>query len=68
MNGCNVVTLFNQEARARQACRFNFDGKAIPKGEYVYRLATENEMIIEKFIVRNNSFDFNLSENPNLRK
>ncbi len=51
MNGRTVATLFNQEAQAGQEYRLNFDGAALSNGVYVYRLTTDNETIIEKFMI-----------------
>ncbi len=51
MNGRNVTTLFNQVAQEGQEYRLNFDGAALPNGVYVYRLTTDNETIIEKFMI-----------------
>ncbi|MFT6998172.1 MAG: hypothetical protein ACJAQ4_001932, partial [Cryomorphaceae bacterium] len=31
--------------------RFEFDGSALPSGVYIYRLTTQNEVLIEKFMI-----------------
>jgi len=51
MNGRNVSTLFNQVANAGQEYRIDFDGSALPNGVYIYRLTTENEVVVEKFMI-----------------
>ena len=51
MNGRSVATLFNQVANAGQQYMIDFDGAALPNGVYVYRLTTENETIVEKFMI-----------------
>ena len=51
MNGRNISTLFNQVANAGQEYRIDFDGSALPNGVYIYRLTTENEVVVEKFMI-----------------
>ncbi len=51
MNGRNVATLFNQVANANQEYRLDFDGNRLPNGVYIYRLTTNNETIIDKFMI-----------------
>jgi len=51
MSGRNVATLFNQEAQQGEEYRLDFNGTALPNGVYVYRLTTQNETIVEKFMI-----------------
>ena len=51
MNGRNVATLFDQDANAGQTYTLDFNGSKLPNGIYVYRLTTQNETIIEKFMI-----------------
>ncbi len=51
MNGRNVATLFNQVANANQEYRLDFDGNRLPNGVYIYRMTTNNETIIDKFMI-----------------
>ncbi len=51
MNGRNVETLFNQVAQQGQEYRIDFDGTDLPNGVYVYRMTTNNETIIDKFMI-----------------
>ena len=51
MNGRNVATLFDQEAQQDQQYTLDFNGSKLPNGVYIYRLTTNNETIIEKFMI-----------------
>ena len=51
MNGRNVATLFNQVANANQEYRLDFNGNNLPNGVYIYRMTTNNETIIDKFMI-----------------
>ncbi|MCA1800217.1 MAG: T9SS type A sorting domain-containing protein, partial [Actinobacteria bacterium] len=51
MNGRVVETLFNQVANANQEYRIDFDGMKLPNGVYVYRLTTDSEITVEKFMI-----------------
>lgn len=51
MNGRNVATLFNEVANAKQEYRLNFNGNNLPNGVYIYRMTTNNETIIDKFMI-----------------
>ncbi len=51
MNGRNVGTLFNQEAQQGQKYTLDFNGSNLPNGVYIYRMTTNNETIIEKFMI-----------------
>ncbi|MCA1763342.1 MAG: T9SS type A sorting domain-containing protein, partial [Flavobacteriales bacterium] len=51
MNGRVVETLFNQVANANQEYRVDFDGMSLPNGVYVYRLTTDSEVTVEKFMI-----------------
>ncbi len=51
MNGRMVEALFNQEAEAGVEYRLDFNGNNLPNGVYIYRMTTENEVVIDKFIM-----------------
>ncbi|MCA1763822.1 MAG: choice-of-anchor L domain-containing protein [Flavobacteriales bacterium] len=51
MQGRSVGQLFNADANAGQEYRFDFNASPLPEGVYVYRLTTESEVVIEKFMV-----------------
>jgi hypothetical protein len=51
MSGRQVTTLFNQVAQEGQEYRVNFDGAFLPNGVYIYRLTTENEVVVDKFMI-----------------
>ena len=51
MEGKRVATLFNQNAAANQQYKLDFDGSNLPNGVYVYRLTTESNSVIEKFVL-----------------
>lgn len=51
MSGRNVATLFDQEAQQDKEYKLDFNGSKLPNGVYVYRLTTNNETIIEKFMI-----------------
>ena len=51
MSGRNIATLFNQEAQQGKEYRIDFNGAALPNGVYIYRMTTQNETIIEKFMI-----------------
>jgi hypothetical protein len=51
MNGRNVSTLYNQVAQAGMEYRVDFNGSSLPNGVYVYKLTTDNETIINKFMI-----------------
>ncbi len=51
MNGRIVETLFNHVAEQGQEYRLDFNGAALPNGIYVYRMTTNNESIVDKFMV-----------------
>ncbi len=51
INGRNVATLFNQVANANQEYRIDFNGNNLPDGIYIYRMITNNETIINKFMI-----------------
>ncbi|NEN25909.1 T9SS type A sorting domain-containing protein, partial [Cryomorpha ignava] len=51
MSGRNITTLFNQEAQRGHEYRLDFNGAALPNGVYIYRMTTQNETIIEKFMI-----------------
>ncbi len=51
MNGRMVEALFNQEAEAGVEYRLDFNGNNLPNGVYIYRMTTENEVIVDKFMI-----------------
>jgi len=51
MNGRLVQGLFSGMAEAGVEYRIDFDGLALPDGVYMYRLTTDSETIIEKFMI-----------------
>ncbi len=51
MNGRMVEALFNQEAEAGVEYRLDFNGTNLPNGVYIYRMTTENEVIVDKFMI-----------------
>lgn len=51
MSGRNIATLFNAEAQNGVEYTLDFDGAALPNGVYIYKMSTNNESIIEKFMI-----------------
>jgi len=51
MNGRLVEGLFSGVAEAGVEYRLDFDGLRLPNGVYMYRLTTESETIVEKFMI-----------------
>jgi hypothetical protein len=51
MSGRSIATLYNQVANEGQEYRFDFDGAYLSNGVYIYRLTTENDVVIEKFMI-----------------
>jgi hypothetical protein len=51
ISGRNIATLYNQVAQEGQEYRFDFDGTYLSYGVYIYRLTTENDVVIEKFMI-----------------
>ncbi len=51
MNGRKVASLFDEVAKSDQEYRLNFNGSDLPNGVYVYRLTTDHETIINKFMI-----------------
>ncbi len=51
LNGRNVATLFNQEAQQGEKYTLDFNGSKLPNGVYIYRMTTDNETIVEKFMI-----------------
>jgi len=51
LNGRRIDQLYNTIALAGTPYRINFDGSALPNGIYIYRLTTESEIKIEKFMI-----------------
>jgi hypothetical protein len=50
-SGREIATLFNQVAEKGMEYRLNFDGNGLPNGMYIYRLTTEDEVIVRKFMI-----------------
>jgi len=51
MNGRLVEGLFSGMAEAGVEYRIDFDGLALPNGVYMYRLTTDSETIVDKFMI-----------------
>jgi WD40 repeat protein len=51
MNGRLVEGLFSGMAEAGVEYRIDFDGLELPNGVYMYRLTTDSETIVEKFMI-----------------
>jgi len=51
MNGRLVEGLFSGIAESGVEYRIDFDGLALPNGVYMYRLTTDSETIVEKFMI-----------------
>ncbi len=51
MSGRTVATLFNQTVKSEVDYRVDFNGNNLPNGVYAYRLTTQNETVIEKFLI-----------------
>jgi len=51
MAGRHIKTVFNQNAAGTQEYRMQFDGTSLPNGVYMYRMTTESEVIIDKFMI-----------------
>ncbi len=51
MSGRMVQRLFNQVTEPDQEYRLEFNGSNLPNGVYLYRLTTNSETIVEKFMI-----------------
>ncbi len=51
LNGRLVHSLFSAVAEAELDYRFEFDGSRLPNGIYLYRLTTDKEVLIDKFMI-----------------
>ena len=51
LSGRMIAQLFNGISSADQEYRFEFEGSHLPNGAYIYRLTTESEVLIDKFIM-----------------
>jgi hypothetical protein len=51
LSGRLIQTLFNSIAQPDIPYTFDFDGTVLPNGVYTYRLTTEQEVLIEKFMI-----------------
>jgi hypothetical protein len=51
MSGRLIDAIFTGVAQPNNEYRFEFDGSALPSGVYIYRLTTQNEVLIEKFMI-----------------
>jgi hypothetical protein len=51
LSGRMVERIFNQVTNPGQAYQLQFDGSGLPNGVYMYRLTTESETIIDKFMI-----------------
>jgi hypothetical protein len=51
MNGRSVSQLYNQVAQAGMEYRLDFNGSDLPNGVYIYKMTTNKESIINKFMI-----------------
>ncbi len=51
MNGRVVETLFNTMSEKDVENRVDFNGLDLPNGVYIYRMVTENQTIVNKFVI-----------------
>jgi len=51
MSGRSVESLFSGVAHPDADYRFSFNGSDLPAGVYIYRLTTQTETVIEKFMI-----------------
>jgi hypothetical protein len=51
MAGRKIADLFNQNAQGGAEYRLEFNGHDLPNGVYMYRLTTDTEVVIEKFMI-----------------
>jgi hypothetical protein len=51
LGGRSVATLYNQVANQGQEYRIDFDGTALANGLYIYRMSTDDSVVIEKFMI-----------------
>jgi hypothetical protein len=46
-----IETIYNSSAQAGVVYRHDFNGSNLPNGVYLYRLTTDHELLIEKFMI-----------------
>ncbi len=51
LQGRSIATIFNQLVDAQQVYTYQFDGSALPNGVYLYRLTTDSDVKVEKFMI-----------------
>lgn len=51
MQGRLIHTLMNERTLVGQQYRFTFDASFLPNGVYLYRLSTESDVKVEKFVI-----------------
>jgi len=51
LKGRMVELLFQGEASVGQDYRFEFDGSSLPNGIYLYRLTTETQVVVNKWMI-----------------
>jgi hypothetical protein len=51
LSGRHIRTLFHQNASGSHPYLLQFDGSGLPNGIYLYRLTTESDVIIDKFMI-----------------
>jgi hypothetical protein len=51
VRGVQLATIFNLHVEAGQVYSSQFDGSALPNGVYLYRLTTDSEVKVEKFMI-----------------
>ncbi|MCA1750372.1 MAG: choice-of-anchor L domain-containing protein [Cryomorphaceae bacterium] len=50
-SGRNIQTIYSGDAEAELEYRFQFNGEHLPNGLYVYKLTTDRETVIHKFLL-----------------
>ncbi len=51
MSGRSLEVLYNGMASPKNEYRFQFNGTGLPAGVYIYRLTTDSDVVIEKFMI-----------------
>ncbi len=51
MSGRMISRLFNEMTQPEQEYRLEFNGAGLPNGVYIYRLTTDSEVIVSKFMI-----------------
>lgn len=51
LQGRSIATIFDQHVEKNLVYTHQFDGSALPNGVYLYRLSSENNVLVEKFMI-----------------